>query len=664
MQARGFTNRSGKQRLCRLVPDRGGPEGPHYIAWEGRGFPVDFGEKFPASGKIPHRPAAKDRGKGRHAFGTWLAPPSAADLRMKLAALALDYDGTIAVDGTLNPLVRQAISDVRQAGIAVILVTGRRLPDLRRAVGDLACFDVVVAENGAVLEFPSSGRHVQLSHAPAAQVLDALKQRGVKVLPGESVIEADAAAAPTMLEVIRSLEQPLTLSFNRNRLMVLPQAVAKSTGLRQALFALRLSIHNTVAIGDAENDHDLLDACEVGVAVGWGSPALRAVADEVIPGTGPDAVAEYIRRLTKQPRLSTAQMGRRKLLVGHQHDGTPVNLAVRGRTIVIAGEPGTGKSWLAGLLCEQLILQGYCLCLIDPEGDYRSLEALPNVILLGGDDPVPQARDLVRTLRHPDVSVVVDLSKLSHEDKRRYAQHMLPTLAALRRRTGLPHKILVDEAHYFVGGSYGRTEIDSELAGYILVTYRISALDRALYSGRDVVVIVTRESDQAEVKALQAVCSACTLKPVSPQTFDLAMNEAALLPGAEEAAGEIRRFRVAPRLTAHVRHQTKYLDMPVTDNQAFVFWVGDAPGPRAATLKTFTGLLLALPNEAISGHLRRHDFSRWINDVFRDGNLATRLFGLETRLSTDKPHTVAESIAQTIRARYETAGDSHVAHVM
>ena len=48
--------------------------------------------------------------------------------------------------------------------------------------------------------------------------------------------------------------------------MLLRQGIARSTGLRQAL-ALRLSIHNTLGIGDAENDHDLLDACEVRVAV-------------------------------------------------------------------------------------------------------------------------------------------------------------------------------------------------------------------------------------------------------------------------------------------------------------------------------------------------------------------------------------------------------------
>jgi hydroxymethylpyrimidine pyrophosphatase-like HAD family hydrolase len=143
---------------------------------------------------------------------------------MKLAALALDYDGTIAIDGVFDPLVREAIGAVRQHGIAVILVTSRQLADLRRVAGDLTCFDAVVAENGGVLEFPASGRHVVLSHAPNAAFIAELRRRGVQVSVGETVVETDAASACSALEVLRQLEQPLILAFNRSRLMVLPQA--------------------------------------------------------------------------------------------------------------------------------------------------------------------------------------------------------------------------------------------------------------------------------------------------------------------------------------------------------------------------------------------------------------------------------------------------------
>ena len=418
--------------------------------------------------------------------------------------------------------------------------------------------------------------------------------------------------------------------------MVLPQAVAKSTGLRQALRALRVSIHNTVGIGDAENDHDLLDACEVGAAVEWGSPALRSVADETIPGTGPASVADYIRRLMEQPRLSAAQMGRRRLHLGYEHSGAEVSLAVRGRTILVAGEPGTGKSWLAGLLCEQLILQGYCVCVVDPEGDYRSLAALPDVVMLGGDDPPPTARELARALEHPDVSVVIDLSKLAHREKVGYVRTLMPLLVAMRRRTGLPHKILLDEAHYFLADADHTRMIDPELAGYIVVTYRISALDPAIRQTGDAVTLVTRETNVDEVTALLGMCRPQPPAAVSTSLFgDLHTNEAALLPGALESHGTIRRFQLAPRLTEHVRHRTKYVDMPVADAHAFVFAEGGRPGPRARTLKQFVDLLSELPSERLAGHLHRHDLSRWIGDVFRDRPLALRIRTLEARVPGD-----------------------------
>jgi hydroxymethylpyrimidine pyrophosphatase-like HAD family hydrolase len=572
---------------------------------------------------------------------------------MKLGAIAIDYDGTVAIDGVFDPSVRLAIAELRLNGIAVILVTGRRLDDLRGVAGNLGCFNAIVAENGAVLYFPESGREAQIGHVPPPTFLDALSKRQIDVSVGNCVVEAHASKAPPILEVIRDQEQPLVLAFNRQRLMVLPLGVAKSTGLRRALSTLRLSIHNAIGIGDAENDHDLLDACEVGVAVEWGSRALRVVADEVIPGTGPSAVAGYLRSLIGQVRLSARQMGRRRLLLGHLHDGQPLHLAIRGRTVLVAGEPGSGKSWIAGLLCEQLILQGYCLCIIDPEGDYRSLEALPSVIVMGGDDPLPRARDLAQALRYPDASVVIDLSRTPHAEKREYLHELLPILASLRRETGLPHKIVLDEAHYYLAEPEGRRLIDAELAGYILVTYRVSGIDPQVRSTTDEVVIVTRETDPQEQETLRAICAAAGRDVPKEMFRDLLSGEASLLPGIEESRGGVQRFQLAPRITSHVRHRQKYLDMPVSESHAFVFMVNGQPGSRARSLKDLVVLLTALPETQLAPHLERHDISRWIEQVFRDCPLATHVRGIETRADGEGVRDVASDISQAVRARYD-----------
>ena len=83
---------------------------------------------------------------------------------------------------------------------------------------------------------------------------------------------------------------------------------------------------------------------------------------------------------------------------------------------LIAGDAKSGKSWL-GLFCEQLILQGYSVRVIDPEGDYRSLEALPGVTVLGGEDPPPSPRELLTALRYPDQSVVIDLTRQRYQER-------------------------------------------------------------------------------------------------------------------------------------------------------------------------------------------------------------------------------------------------------
>jgi hydroxymethylpyrimidine pyrophosphatase-like HAD family hydrolase len=576
---------------------------------------------------------------------------------MKFGVLALDYDGTIARDGALDPDVKAAIIEARGRGIVVVLVTGRILSDLRQAAGGLEFVDAVVAENGAVLAFPN-GQSRPIGHPPPQAFLDELRRRGIEFKTGQCIVEADAALAPRILAVIRELELPLVLLFNRSRLMVLPQAISKSTGLRAALNALRLSVHNAIAIGDAENDHDLLAECEIAVAVGWGSAALQKEADEILQGDGPCAVAAYIRRAAKEIRLPRPRIGRRCMTLGTVEGGRPLAFDLRGRDVLIVGDPQSGKSWVTGLACEEMILQGYCVCVIDPEGDYGGLESLPGVLVLGGDAPPPDIPDVARALRHFDLSVVIDLSREAYEEKVTYLKALLPMLASLRRTTGLPHRIVVDEAHYFLHEPNVKELLDLELGAYTVVTYRPSDLHPDLRRNIEVVV-VKRLTHPQEVQTLLTMVGNRNVGPEWTIAFGaLATSEAALLPGSDEAGGKWRRFRLLPRLTPHVRHRTKYFDVQLAGGQEFVFTDnGKTIGPPARSLKQFAFLLASTPATSLGVHARRGDFSRWIAAVFQDHRLASDVRKIEERYRLGHLDDVRQSMATLIQERYGFSGD-------
>jgi hypothetical protein len=241
-----------------------------------------------------------------------------------------------------------------------------------------------------------------------------------------------------------------------------------------------------------------------------------------------------------------------------------------------------------------------------------------------------------------------------------YLQTLLPFLAAFRQRTGLPHKILIDEAHYYLADPEGSQLLDPLLEGYILVSYRISGLAEAVRTTRDAVVLVTRETDASELSALQAMCSRRPTKPDLDLDIlrTLATNEAALLPGFDESEARLLRFRLGPRLTSHVRHRVKYLDMGVIDSQAFVFTGSGSPHAHARTLREFMELLHTQPTAAVKGHLERHDFSRWLQDVFRDAPLAAHVRDIEQQADAESPRDLADDIAQSIRARYEVRDET------
>jgi HAD superfamily hydrolase (TIGR01484 family) len=57
--------------------------------------------------------------------------------------------------------------------------------------------------------------------------------------------------------------------------MVLPSGVNKGTGVRAALDELKVSPHDVVAVGDAENDHPFLTLAACSVAVANALPSVK-----------------------------------------------------------------------------------------------------------------------------------------------------------------------------------------------------------------------------------------------------------------------------------------------------------------------------------------------------------------------------------------------------
>jgi hydroxymethylpyrimidine pyrophosphatase-like HAD family hydrolase len=574
---------------------------------------------------------------------------------MKLSVLALDYDGTIARDDRVDPSVLDAIAEARRRSIAVMLVTGRRLDDLRRVAGELNFVDGVVAENGALVHFPDGGLTTTLAPPIPPSFVARLQKQGIPFDKGQCLVDADARFAPQMLDAIRELELPIVLLFNRSRVMALAQGVSKATGLSVGLETLRRSPRNAVAVGDAENDHELLRLAEVGAAVEWGSPSLRSAADIVIAGDGPRAVGDFIRHLASTGRLPMPERARRRLIVGHTEDGREFSLAVRGRNVLIMGETNSGKSWLAGLLCERLILHGYSLCVIDPEGDYRSLDALPGVRVLGGEDDPPSPRALLHALRYPDRSVVIDLSCMEHKAKSDYIRSVLPALNVMRRRMGTPHRIIVDEGHYFLRDAVRDGLLDLDFNGYTVVTYWPSQLPKELVAATEV-ILVTRESNREEIDALRGHCTAC--EHVSSTAWDvlpaLQLDQAVALPVTAEVSSGLQLFTIGERLTPHVRHRQKYVDVPVLDDRAFVFrGDGGAATSQAHTLREFVTALEGLGATRAEEYLRRGDFSRWIADVFGDHALAREVRSYEGEHAQSSSREVVGRIVAAVRSRYE-----------
>src|SRR4029078_919104 len=153
---------------------------------------------------------------------------------------------------------------------------------------------------------------------------------------------------------------------------------------------------------------------------------------------------------------------------------------------------------------------------------------------------------------HPAWPRLLALPAAPPGDKPALVSRLLRTVNRLRRETGVPHRVLVDEAHYFLNRLDDPRLLDLELGGYLLVTYRIADLSPDVLRASEA-VIVTRVDDRRQALALLALAPGIAPRAEGLALLaDLAIDEAVLLPGSIESGNSSERFRVAPRPAPHV----------------------------------------------------------------------------------------------------------------
>jgi hypothetical protein len=568
-------------------------------------------------------------------------------------ALAVDYDGTIAEHGQVDETTKAALARVRESGRRLLLVTGRVLPDLRNTCRDMdQMFDAVVAENGGLVYFPARREVRTLGDPPEPALVEALRRHRVRFDLGSAIVATDARHAEAALTAIRETGVERTLVFNKGSLMLLPGGVTKGTGLLAALGALELSPHNLAGIGDAENDHAFLALCECAVAVADAIGALRERADYVTRGKGPAGVVEFIEEhVLADAATLVARLARHHLQLGRTAEGEPVTVPAHSAGLLVVGPSATGKSTLTGVVVERLVHAQRSFCLLDPEGDHEMLAELQGVVALGGKSrqTLPTADELRQLLHQPTARFVLNLSGLTMAEKVAYATQALGAVAATRSASGLPHWLIVDEADHVAPaeGSSAAELLRRGPESLLLIT--LSAERLAPDVRRAVTAVASTDLEAFRAALITLKTEGAPVRRIPDVPGGPLVRGEALLTRLGGGAAPVR-FQVARREVQHRRHVRKYAEGELPPDRSFYFRGPQAAlNLRAANLKRFCELAEGVDEATWAHHLRRGDYSTWMRNQIKDGELADEVAMME------RAGAVADSrqrVLDVVRRRY------------
>lgn len=542
---------------------------------------------------------------------------------MRYLAVASDYDGTLAHDGVVDEETVRALERLIHSGRKLILVTGRELADLQSVFTRLDLCERVVAENGAVLYNPATREKKILADRPPQRFIEDLRKRGVHQLSAGDVIVATWVPFERQaLDAIRDAGLELQVIFNKDAVMILPSGTNKMTGLCSALDEVKLSPHNVVGIGDAENDHAFLNSCECSVAVANAIDALKERADYVTAAARGAGVTELVDKLIENDASDIVPKRDGEGILLGKASSRELTYAGYGRNLLVCGQSGSGKSTFVTGVLERIMGKKYQMCLVDPEGDYDNLHGCRTV---GDEKRPPSIEHVTQVLQDPHAQVVVNLVAVPSADRTVYFTSLITEVQKSRLDTGRPHWFVIDEAHHVLPSEWGLSQaaMPEELVNLVLITVHPEHVSPAALRRINTVAVVGAEPR----KLMEQFAKAVDVKAPDCDTADLPRGEALLWLVDER---QVIRFATAPPCTEHYRHRRKYAEGQLEEQRRFRFRGPDGKMDLPIqNLNMFVQVAEGIDAETWQFHLRRGDYSKWFRDALKDPEFADRIGAIE-----------------------------------
>ncbi|WP_391089983.1 Cof-type HAD-IIB family hydrolase [Vibrio sp. NH-UV-68] len=258
--------------------------------------------------------------------------------------IALDMDGTLLTsDKTISEPTKNAIAQARQMGVKVVLASGRPLDGMQAKLDELGIAgdnEFVVYFNGSMVKELGSGKLIHtaiIDGAKAKQVAELAQQLGLDChafshqhglitpkLNEYTHIEATINQIPVTEMSFNQLEddhpiikamivgepKKLTASISQvpsifyDQFTIVQSAPFfleflnldsnKGVGVGAIAEYLGIEPKEVICVGDAENDHHMLEYAGLGVAMENAMPQTKAIADHITASNNDHGVAKVI----------------------------------------------------------------------------------------------------------------------------------------------------------------------------------------------------------------------------------------------------------------------------------------------------------------------------------------------------------------------------------